>query len=53
MEKATEAYELWAKSYPRDMVPHANLGVVYSTLGQYDKALAEAETQQRLEPTLN
>jgi len=25
MDKAIEAYELWARSYPREMVPHANL----------------------------
>ncbi len=30
VEKATEAYELWAKSYPRDMVPPGNLGVIRS-----------------------
>jgi tetratricopeptide (TPR) repeat protein len=53
VEKATEAYELWAKSYPRDMVPRANLGVLYSFLGQYDKAIAEIEAKQRLEPTVN
>ncbi len=52
VEKATEAYELWAKSYPRDMVPHANLGVIYSLLGQYDRAVAEIEAKQRLEPTI-
>jgi eukaryotic-like serine/threonine-protein kinase len=52
VEKATEAYELWAKSYPLDMVPHANLGVIYAALGQYDKAIAETETQQRLEATI-
>ena len=52
VEKATEAYELWAKSYPRDMVPHTNLGVLYSALGQYDKAIAETETSLRLEPTI-
>jgi len=52
VEKATEAYELWAKSYPRDMVPHANLGFMYSTLGQFEKAIAETEAKQRLEPTL-
>ena len=33
VEKATEAYELWAKSYPRDMVPHGNLGTLYSQSG--------------------
>ncbi len=52
LEKATEAYELWAKSYPRDMVPHGNLGVLYSTLGQYDKAIAETQTQLKLESTI-
>jgi eukaryotic-like serine/threonine-protein kinase len=49
-EKAIEAYELWAKSYPRDMVPPGNLGVLYSDFGQYDKALSELEEGQRLEP---
>jgi serine/threonine protein kinase/Flp pilus assembly protein TadD len=52
MEKATEAYELWAKSYPRDQVPQGNLGVIYSSLGQYEKAAAATEEQQRLGPTL-
>jgi serine/threonine protein kinase/tetratricopeptide (TPR) repeat protein len=51
-EKATEAYELWAKSYPRDMVPHTNLGFLYANLGQYDKAIAETEVSLRLEPTI-
>jgi len=52
VEKATEAYELWAKSYPRDMVPPGNLGVIHSALGQYDKAIAETETQTKLESTV-
>jgi len=52
VEKATEAYELWAKSYPRDMVPHGSMGVLYDSLGQYDKGIAEIETQLQLEPTL-
>jgi serine/threonine protein kinase/Flp pilus assembly protein TadD len=52
IEKATEAYELWAKSYPLDMVPHGNLGVCYGALGQYDKAVKETETAQRLEPAI-
>ena len=49
-EKAIEAYELWAKSYPRDFVPYGNLGNLYSCLGQYDKAIAETEASQRLDP---
>jgi serine/threonine protein kinase len=52
VEKAAEAYELWAKSYPRDSVPRGNLGVLYADLGQYDKAIAETEAQQKLEPTI-
>jgi serine/threonine protein kinase/Flp pilus assembly protein TadD len=52
LEKATEAYELWSKSYPRDSVPHANLGSLYSSLGQYEKAIAETEISQKLEPNI-
>jgi serine/threonine protein kinase/tetratricopeptide (TPR) repeat protein len=52
VEKAMEAYELWAKSYPRDMVPHTNLGALYSALGQNDKGIAETEVSNRLEPTI-
>jgi serine/threonine protein kinase/Flp pilus assembly protein TadD len=52
VEKATEAYELWAKSYPRDQVPHGNLAYIYSALGQYDKAIVETELEQQLEPTI-
>ena len=52
VEKATEAYELWSKTYPRDATPHTNLGAVYSALGQFDKAAVETEEAQRLEPTL-
>src|SRR5579871_6313127 len=52
VEKATEAYQLWARSYPRDMVPHTNLGLLYANLGQWDKAIAETIAAQHLEPTI-
>jgi serine/threonine protein kinase/Tfp pilus assembly protein PilF len=52
MDKAIESYELWAKSYPREMVPHGNLGSLYASVGQYEKAIAETEAAQRLEPTI-
>jgi eukaryotic-like serine/threonine-protein kinase len=52
LEKATEAYELWSKSYPRDSVPHANLGSLYTIVGQYEKAIAETEIAQKLEPNI-
>ena len=48
LEQATQVYELWAKSYPQDSVPPGNLGVIYTELGQYEKALAAIEESQRL-----
>ena len=50
IDKATQTYELWETSYPRDEVPPANLGTLYSNLGNYDKALAEAQKAQALSP---
>jgi tetratricopeptide (TPR) repeat protein len=29
LEAARKAYELWAQTYPRDTIPHRNLGVIY------------------------
>jgi serine/threonine protein kinase/tetratricopeptide (TPR) repeat protein len=52
MDQAIDAYELWAKTYPRDMVPHGNLGSLYASIGQYDKAIAETEIAQRLQPSI-
>jgi tetratricopeptide (TPR) repeat protein len=50
LEKARQAYELWAQTYPRDLVPPNNLGVIYENLGEYDKALAESLVARRLDP---
>ena len=50
LEQAIQVYELWAKSYPKDFVPIANLGADYSNLGQYEKAAAETQEALRLEP---
>jgi eukaryotic-like serine/threonine-protein kinase len=50
LEKARQSYELWAQIYPREQVAPTNLGVVYQTLGQYDKSLAEFLEAQRLSP---
>ena len=52
LEQASQAYELWAKSYPQDSVPHNNLGFIYSQLGQYEKALTETQESQHLESNL-
>ena len=50
LEQATQVYELWGKSYPKDVVPPGNLAVIYAYLGQIDKSLAATEESQRLAP---
>lgn len=50
LEKARQAYELWAQTYPRDFVPRPSLGATYWNLGQFDKALAEFREALRLDP---
>jgi eukaryotic-like serine/threonine-protein kinase len=49
-EQAIQVYELWAKSYPQDLVPPGNLGEIYNELGQYEKAVTETQEALRLEP---
>ena len=51
LEKAREDYELWSQIYPREAVPIQNLGVVYQTLGLYERSLAEFREAHRLAPT--
>jgi len=51
MEKARQAYELWAQIYPREPVPPLNLGVIYQTLGQHEKSLSEFRESVRLAPS--
>jgi len=50
IDKEAQTYELWVANYPRDSVPHSNLGVAYSNMGQLDKALAEHQEALRLAP---
>jgi serine/threonine protein kinase/tetratricopeptide (TPR) repeat protein len=51
LEKARAIYELWTRAYPRDADPHENLWRVHTTVGQYDKALAEAGEYIDLAPS--
>ncbi len=50
IEKESQSYELWIQSYPRDYVPHGNLGANHAILGQWDKAITELHESLRLEP---
>ena len=50
LEKARQVYELWAQTYPRDAETPVNLGVIYVTLGNYDKALSACEKSLKMNP---
>ena len=46
--KAKQVYEVWTQTYPREEVPLTNLGTLYQSLGQYEKALEDFKAAQRL-----
>ena len=50
LEKAIAVDELWRQSYPRDYSLYVHLGVIYTSLGNLEKALEEARESVRLEP---
>jgi eukaryotic-like serine/threonine-protein kinase len=50
LEKEAQTYVLWIQSYPRDAIPHINLGANAAALGQYEKSLTEGQEGLRLEP---
>jgi len=50
LEKANQVYELWARTYPPNDAAFVNLGVSYSSLGQYDKAVVATLEALRIDP---
>jgi tetratricopeptide (TPR) repeat protein len=50
IEKANQIYTEWARTYPADDIPHANLGNDYGELGEYEKAATETREDLRLTP---
>jgi len=50
MGKAVKLYELWSRTYPRDVTPVVHLGFYYSGIGQHDKALAAGQRALELAP---
>jgi tetratricopeptide (TPR) repeat protein len=50
LEKAAQTYELWQQTYPRDELPHINLGFISASLGNWERALQETREALRLEP---
>jgi serine/threonine protein kinase len=49
LEAARSTYELWAQTYPRDVVPIGNLGGIYSLLGDQERSLAATRQSVQLE----
>jgi eukaryotic-like serine/threonine-protein kinase len=52
LDQETHVYEVWARTYPRDAVPHNDIGVNARTLGDYNRALTEHQEAVRLNPDL-
>jgi len=50
LQKGLAAWEMYHASYPRDGTPLDNLAGAYFSLGQFEKALAYAQEQLRLDP---
>jgi serine/threonine protein kinase/tetratricopeptide (TPR) repeat protein len=48
--KAAEVYRLWEQTYPRDITPWIDLGLIYNTLGQRKEARQQLETALQLDP---
>ena len=51
LEEARQICESWARTYPREALPHAMLsGYISKSAGQYEKAAAEASKAVGLDP---
>ena len=50
LEKSTEVYERWHRTYPRDTVPLDNAALLYLRVGSADKAVRAASEAMRIDP---
>ena len=53
LDKAVQAYQEEIESYPRSAVAYSQLGSVFASLGQYEKAADFTRQAERLEPDAN
>jgi len=49
LPKAIDAFTILSRIYPRESDPHENLSAIFSYVGRYDEALAEALESLRLD----
>jgi serine/threonine protein kinase len=50
LERAAQAYDVYAQAYPRDGLAHRASGLIYEYLGQYERAAAEVSEAIQLSP---
>jgi tetratricopeptide (TPR) repeat protein len=50
LEKIFAADQLWAKTYPREWLPHDSLATNYNIIGLFEKALEESNAAVRVAP---
>ena len=50
VDKTVETLELWKQTYPREWQPRNDLVFLYNSVGQYEKAVEEAQEAVRLNP---
>ena len=50
LEQVSQLFEMWGKSYPKEVTPPADLAVIGVSLGQYEKAVTYTLDALRLEP---
>ena len=53
LQKARETDLLWRRVYPRDLDPYLQLTNIYSTLGDYQQSLAEAQAAVQLSAAMS
>jgi eukaryotic-like serine/threonine-protein kinase len=52
LEQVSQIFAMWAKSYPQDLTPPADLAVIDVSLGQYDRAATYTLEALRLDPNM-
>jgi eukaryotic-like serine/threonine-protein kinase len=50
IEAGRKTCELWAQTYPRDTIPPVLLSAIYTSLGDFDKALSASQEALKLAP---
>jgi tetratricopeptide (TPR) repeat protein len=53
LDKSVEALEVYKRTYPRDFRAPGNLSLIYSLLGQFEKAIGEARESISLNPNIS